>query len=154
MMMGEISTDPALECPVCALCGSAASRVVLRACRDRLCGRPGEFNVVECLVCGHWYLRPRPTAEAMRLYYATDYYTHREGGGERRWLSGLMSLGKRIVQAPLALRQGRAVERWRPSGTGRLLDVGCGSGHFMARMHRRGWDVAGIDTDPVAVETA
>jgi 2-polyprenyl-3-methyl-5-hydroxy-6-metoxy-1,4-benzoquinol methylase len=37
---------------------------------------------------------------------------------------------------------------------GRLLDVGCGPGEFLAEMSRRGWQVAGLDADPKAVERA
>src|SRR5262249_48831423 len=32
--------------------------------------------------------------------------------------------------------------------TGRLLEVGCGSGHFLAAARRRGYDVAGIEASP------
>jgi 2-polyprenyl-3-methyl-5-hydroxy-6-metoxy-1,4-benzoquinol methylase len=37
------------------------------------------------------------------------------------------------------------------SKTGSLLDVGCGNGHFIARMRSFGWTVSGIDPDPAAV---
>jgi len=37
---------------------------------------------------------------------------------------------------------------------GRLLDVGCGNGSFIARMHELGWDVAGTDVDADAVRRA
>jgi SAM-dependent methyltransferase len=36
----------------------------------------------------------------------------------------------------------------------RLLDVGCGSGQFLARMHGLGWEVVGVEPDPAAVHTA
>jgi 2-polyprenyl-3-methyl-5-hydroxy-6-metoxy-1,4-benzoquinol methylase len=36
----------------------------------------------------------------------------------------------------------------------RLLDVGCGSGDFLARMRDRGWSVVGVEPDPVAAEGA
>jgi 2-polyprenyl-3-methyl-5-hydroxy-6-metoxy-1,4-benzoquinol methylase len=40
------------------------------------------------------------------------------------------------------------------SSRGRLLDVGCGSGLFLQRMRKLGWDVEGIDPDASAVENA
>jgi 2-polyprenyl-3-methyl-5-hydroxy-6-metoxy-1,4-benzoquinol methylase len=40
------------------------------------------------------------------------------------------------------------------SETGTLLDVGCGSGEFIERMHALGWEVAGVDPDPRAVAFA
>lgn len=32
------------------------------------------------------------------------------------------------------------------------MDVGCGSGSFLERMHRQGWSVLGLDISPQAVE--
>jgi SAM-dependent methyltransferase len=37
---------------------------------------------------------------------------------------------------------------------GRLLDVGCGNGQFLALMQNEGWDVEGQEVDPVAAELA
>lgn len=37
---------------------------------------------------------------------------------------------------------------------GRLLDVGCGSGDFLHRMHKLGWSVIGLDFDANAIENA
>lgn len=37
---------------------------------------------------------------------------------------------------------------------GRLLDVGCGSGEFLAQMRELGWDVFGVEPDPQAARVA
>jgi 2-polyprenyl-3-methyl-5-hydroxy-6-metoxy-1,4-benzoquinol methylase len=37
---------------------------------------------------------------------------------------------------------------------GRLLEIGCGSGKFLAGMKQRGWDVAGIEASPLAAASA
>jgi SAM-dependent methyltransferase len=37
---------------------------------------------------------------------------------------------------------------------GRILDVGCGPGHFLASAKRRGWDAVGVELVPSAAQTA
>ena len=37
---------------------------------------------------------------------------------------------------------------------GRLLDVGCGNGRFLAQMRKLGWEVVGVEPDPEAVRIA
>jgi SAM-dependent methyltransferase len=44
---------------------------------------------------------------------------------------------------------------WLPSSPcGQLLDVGCGGGHFLARMKELGWQVRGVEPDAEAVSMA
>jgi SAM-dependent methyltransferase len=44
---------------------------------------------------------------------------------------------------------------WLPArASGALLDVGCGSGAFLARMRGLGWQVAGVEPDPAAADAA
>jgi SAM-dependent methyltransferase len=44
---------------------------------------------------------------------------------------------------------------WLPSSPGgQLLDVGCGGGHFLARMQSLGWLVRGVEPDAEAVRIA
>ncbi len=43
---------------------------------------------------------------------------------------------------------------WLGSGNGKLLDIGCGSGQFLALMRHIGWDVTGLEPDTKACECA
>jgi SAM-dependent methyltransferase len=40
------------------------------------------------------------------------------------------------------------------SSRGRLLDVGCGNGAFLAKMRDLGWEVVGVEPDPKAARVA
>ena len=37
---------------------------------------------------------------------------------------------------------------------GKLLDVGCGNGEFLAMMQQAGWDVSGVEPDPTAAQVS
>jgi len=41
-----------------------------------------------------------------------------------------------------------------PAGTRRILDAGCGTGHYCGRLAADGFDVVGIDLDPRMIEVA
>jgi 2-polyprenyl-3-methyl-5-hydroxy-6-metoxy-1,4-benzoquinol methylase len=121
------------------------------------------------------WLDPRPVREDIDKLY-TRYYTHAAAAetGTVRWKTvkssildagfgyedrragfASRSLGHILSRIP-ALRDvvGGAV-LWLAAGRrGRLLDVGSGSGVFLARMRDLGWDVVGIEPDPAAARNA
>lgn len=134
-----------LEHIVCDLCHADDSRVLFEG-RDRLHNLPGVFRVVQCRQCGLVYLDPRPTKDEIGAYYPQSYEPHVVDESLRKsWLLRMdyeYGLGKRR----------RAIERF--VNRGRVLDVGCGSGSFLAYMRKHGWQVQGLDISPYAVDYA
>lgn len=163
----------------CRLCHTPGT--ALHSClRDRLFGAEGQWNLTKCsnAGCGLVWLDPLPTSESLSMAYAS-YYTHTEvrqpakpGLLRRayRWAKwnylaqrfGYVKGPPRLLRWPMAwlfallplvraqaedeeLRQLCAV----PGG--KLLDVGCGSGLWLASMREHGWEVAGVDFDAAAV---
>jgi 2-polyprenyl-3-methyl-5-hydroxy-6-metoxy-1,4-benzoquinol methylase len=141
----------------------------------------GKWNLVECAnpACGMLWLDPAPAAEDLpRLY--SHYYTHEGEPAHRR--SRLNRFFRRAESAYLAEKYGYGEGRgtWltrlraalmyaRPSrraaldfdvfylrarAGARLLEIGCGSGAMLLRMQQRGWQVEGVDFDPLAVAQA
>ena len=55
---------------------------------------------------------------------------------------------------PFRERIGSSVMWLDASRRGRLLDVGCGSGQFLANMRDLGWEVMGVEPDPEAARVA
>lgn len=157
----------------CAICGEPG-RPLYERVRDRLFGVPGEWSLLVCPGCALVWLSPRPSAGELDALYH-DYYTHDEPQAESRlervFLHGVAhrSLGYRDSSASRGERVGGALaaaigplrevgERahmWLPAARrGRLLDVGCGSGAFLARMRELGWQVWGSEADPEAARSA
>jgi 2-polyprenyl-3-methyl-5-hydroxy-6-metoxy-1,4-benzoquinol methylase len=128
-----------LDCP-------AADEPVVTG-RDRLTVLPGRFSVVRCRKCRLMRTDPRPTASTITFYYPPEYQPYAatriapSDRPPRPWdrLSGLFAFH---------------VDALPPLPPGRMLEVGCASGSFLQRMAEQGWQVAGIESSPLAVARA
>lgn len=134
------------EITSCLLCG-CETNTSLYITRDRLYGVPGEFRLVRCARCNLVYLSPRPTLADIGQYYPAGYDPF---------------IPQRLDDMPLPLRWSvryglrkrcRLVCRFRRRG--RLLDVGCATGQFLAEMVAfPGWEVMGVEPSVSAAEFA
>jgi SAM-dependent methyltransferase len=110
---------------------------------DRLYGVPGRFAVYRCGTCGLGYTVPRPSAEALGVYYPDTYVPYQEQPAPTTLRQ---RVGARIDAARFSagIRFGafRALTKAEP---GRLLDVGCGRGDLAEWFADRGWSVAGVE---------
>ncbi len=118
----------------CNLCGEDDA--------ERLTAQRG-FFIVRCRTCGLVYVNPRPASEDLVSLYA-DYHT-RGGETEASWDRLMHRIFRESAEMLCSSRNG--------SRPGRLLDVGCGYGAFVAVMRERGWDAEGVDPS-LAVATA
>jgi 2-polyprenyl-3-methyl-5-hydroxy-6-metoxy-1,4-benzoquinol methylase len=166
----EIETE---QVPICLNCGSHG-KLLYAGLSDRLFGVPGQWGHLECPDCGLVWLNPRPLPADLGKTYRT-YYTH----GRKRRFASLRENVKRGLYATVpgfdrvihgwTWRLVGTALSWIPSwgeravlGTmylngarkGKLLDVGCGDGGFLSIMQDAGWEVAGIEPDPVAASLA
>ncbi len=144
---------------------------------DRLFGAPGRWGFMRCPQCGLVWLRPRPIPADIHKAY-TSYFTHDEVQSRSRlsaWLEKTESALCAANPGYGALADGWGwkllgkVLSWLPPfkeigtlGTmclngarkGKLLDVGCGNGRFLAKMREASWEVEGVETDPEAAKYA
>ncbi len=160
--------------PTCYLCGRPG-QILFTALRDRLFSAPGTWTLRYCSRDRLAWLDPRPIAEDIGKLYA-EYVTHaapQEPVG--RWSHLLGSIRNSILVGafgyhfedvnlalqwvasripPLRDAVGGSVMWLRASDGARLLDIGCGGGHFLARMRDLGWKVVGVEPDEAAVKVA
>lgn len=129
--------------------------------RDWLLGLPGEFEVVRCRRCGFLYTNPQPDETTLAVHYPTRYHAQPRpsaaSGRLRSWLhSGVVAArgypvaGAGIVRRALGRLAGRLLRQrflWLPTfvPSGTLVDVGCGTGAYLAKMRELGWSVIGVE---------
>lgn len=162
----------------CPVCGSTNRELLHDDLWDHVfhCA-PGTWTLYRCAECGAGYLDPRPTPETIGLAYS-QYFTHSDGeqevermGAGRRFRRALsngyrnarfgtdLKPTTRLGYYAVWLFPRRRVELEAgarslpyPKRGQTLLDVGCGNGTFLEIAGALGWDAAGIEPDPKAVE--
>lgn len=126
----------------CDWCGSTEAEVLLQG-KDLLHDLPGTFRLVSCSNCGLIRQNPQLRWEYLKSYYPDDYAAFEP-----------------IIQTePLPFRRfDRRYGMWKRLSTieefvqgGKLLDVGAGTGVFLAEAQRSGyWEVVGLEPNPTA----
>lgn len=149
---------------------------------DRAYGVRGHWQILRCSRCSSGWLNPVPVPDDLPRCYAGAYYTHGASPAPSMGSSELVAFlratvlsvqkGYRHLQpaTPLAPVIGclamlippvrrRASFNWDGMVLpfrkgGRLLEIGCGGGAYLAVMRMLGWTVWGIEPDPVAAAMA
>jgi len=144
--MSAVMVSADMEETDCLLCGSERCAPALEAA-DSEDPAGTRYRIVRCEECGLWYTSPRPTESAMGRFYPDDYIPHQV---HRRRSTRVRPPGWWSLTASRLFHR-CPDRRWlEPHGEMRLLDVGCGRGEFLERMHQQGWHVAGLDvSEPV-----
>ena len=127
----------------CPLCGDTRLERAL-TCVDHYA--TGEmFHLCRCTRCGFLFTQDFPPEKEIGRYYeAPDYISHTD---TRR---GAMNRVYHWVRRYMLGRKARLVERAAHRRSGRLLDIGTGTGYFPHTMDRRGWTVEAVEKSPQA----
>jgi 2-polyprenyl-3-methyl-5-hydroxy-6-metoxy-1,4-benzoquinol methylase len=165
----QITASPRPACPFCGRLGDILHTEMV----DWLNGVPESWGMRKCLSCAVAWLDPQPVADDIPQLYAR-YYTH-HANQPATYLGRLQPQVSKAVLARLGYPV-MAPKRILPrllsyfpfakrvallnvvglsaSEGGSLLDVGCGNGELIARLHSLGWKVSGVDFDASAVSYA
>lgn len=121
---------------------------------DRLYGKPGEFGLVRCRVCGLIRTNPRPTAESIGQYYPAHYGPYLGSRvtptTQSHQRSSLRRFARWIFRKVVRFNT-QVVPELEP---GRMLEIGCAAGNYLAEMQAVGWTVEGIEFSDQAAEEA
>lgn len=131
-------------CPACG--GTAGMRL-----RSHECVAMGEGirqALVRCERCGIVFTTPRLTRSAMDSLFSSEYQFYRRTAAEatpdpsrlERCVRPFVGRARRLTQIA--------------GGPGRLLDLGCGDGYFLAAATRLGWTCSGVERNEASVAHA
>lgn len=104
------------------------------------------WTIYKCLDCGLGILDPLPSTKELESLYEREYFDVQYDAGVepdspefKRWMD-LLEHRHRFFK--------------RKKMRGRLLDIGCGNGYFLALCREKGYEVEGIDVSKWAVQYA
>lgn len=135
-----------MEHVFCALCGANETKLLFKG-RDEWYKQAGEFPTVQCEQCGHIYITPRPDKSEINAFYPDEYapyFTAIEDEPFRlQRFNRRYGMSKRIK-----------LIRSRLPRKGRVLDVGCATGTFLAALRDDGWEAQGVEFSDYAATYA
>ena len=131
----------------CPLCEQSDYTVLYEDLSDHLTGIDGQFRLVVCKGCQLVYQNPQLDAAEIQQYYQEDYVSYFRGTKNNlsllQWF--LLNYGLRKRAQPLL----------QDNKQGRLLDVGCATGHFLYYMQQHSaWQVYGLEPNAEAARFA
>lgn len=136
-----------LNIDTCPVCGKDHLKHIM-TCVDHYA--TGEaFELFKCEDCEFIFTQGVPVEAEIGKYYETpDYISHSDTR------KGLMNTIYHYIRSYMLGRKARLVIGEAYRKTGRLLDIGTGTGYFANAMHLRGWEVEAIEKSPKAREFA
>jgi 2-polyprenyl-3-methyl-5-hydroxy-6-metoxy-1,4-benzoquinol methylase len=100
------------------------------------------FPVMRCKRCGFMFTNNYPAEEFIGKYYKSEEYISHSNS-----TTGLSGRLYKFARTLMLSRKRKLISAYITSPGSTLLDIGCGTGHFVAFMKRYGWDAAGIERD-------
>src|SRR5260221_684054 len=107
------------------------------------------FEIWECQQCGLRLTQNVPDAASVGAYYRSDNYISHTNTNE-----GLINRLYHLVRKQTLSNKYRLISSATRTRQGKLLDIGAGTGAFVAHMKQQGWEVTGLEPDEVAREKA
>jgi 2-polyprenyl-3-methyl-5-hydroxy-6-metoxy-1,4-benzoquinol methylase len=131
----------------CPCCGSAAIHSKLNAADFTVSHET--FGIWECGACSMRFTQSIPAAPDIGDYYRSDtYISHTDTK------KGIINRLYHFVRKRTLKRKRRLVQQITGLQTGRLMDIGAGTGAFSYTMQQAGWQVSGLEPDAATRQRA
>jgi SAM-dependent methyltransferase len=128
-------------CPIC----NSKNIITIYSTHDRHYGIQGTFDIVQCKDCAIRFLNPMPSEEELTSLYPEDiFYAYTDFTQTLEEKYDFKRIIKRILFLELRTHDPKF------SRSGRILDIGCGSGEFLYKYKKRGWQTKGIEVNKTA----
>lgn len=119
-----------------------------------------KYQIIQDPTYGYRRLDPVPDEGEIAEFYQSQYYDLISKGGRAPELRRLMKGGEEAERERSWLRSTlhadilAVLEKQSNLSSKRLVDIGCGTGDFIAFMRKHNWEVAGIEPSRDAVDVA
>jgi len=97
------------------------------------------FAIQQCVACSFQLTNPRPDVASIGRYYESEEYVSHNSAAV-----GLINQAYKVARFFTVRRKVALLDKTAPR-TGKLLDYGCGTGHFLAAAQAGGWQVQGLE---------
>jgi 2-polyprenyl-3-methyl-5-hydroxy-6-metoxy-1,4-benzoquinol methylase len=124
------------ELSLCPICNSNKFKTFLN-CLDNTVSRE-TFTIVQCEDCGFKFTNPRPSENDIGKYYKSDSYI-----SHSNTKAGFINSTYQLVRKYTLLKKLQLISRFYK--TGKILDIGCGTGEFLNTCKSAGWHTTGIE---------
>lgn len=127
-------------CPVCG-----GSLITARLTVKDFTVSKNKFTILECAQCTLRFTQDVPDANSIADYYRSeDYISHTDTK------KGFVNRLYHIVRNRTIAAKMRFIRKCTNRQTGKLLDIGAGTGAFLYYAKQSGWDVTGLEPDLTA----
>jgi 2-polyprenyl-3-methyl-5-hydroxy-6-metoxy-1,4-benzoquinol methylase len=131
----------------CPVCNAETISNVLQVKDHTVSGET--FVVAECSSCSFRFTQDVPDAASISPYYKSDDYI-----SHTNTATGLVNRLYHFVRNRTIVQKRRLIEKITEKKTGKLLDIGSGTGVFLSEMKKNGWEATGLEPDTDARNVA
>lgn len=136
-----------IEYELCPDCGNANISFVLSAKDYTVSGEV--FEIWECKNCTLRFTQNIPAGEEIGKYYQSEnYISHSDT------TKGFINNLYHKVRKRTLIQKRKLIIKTTGKSTGQILDLGCGTGAFLAVMQEANWNCSGIEPDESARKKA